>query len=54
MDGKMVYQTTAGNLNYTIDLSGIVKGLYVAQVTNVNGVITQKWYWNKQNLNRLY
>ena len=42
MDGKVVYETSVSNSNYNIDLSGIVKGIYVAQVTNVNGVITQK------------
>jgi len=42
MDGKTVYQTFAGTTNYTIDLSGIAKGLYVAQVSYANGVVTQK------------
>jgi len=42
MDGKTVYQISAGTTNYTIDLSGIAKGLYVAQVSSANGVVTQK------------
>ena len=42
MDGKTVYQTSASTTNYTIDLSGIAKGLYVAQVSSANGVVTQK------------
>jgi len=42
MDGKTIYQISAGTTNYTIDLSGIAKGLYVAQVSSANGMVTQK------------
>jgi len=42
MDGKTAYQTSTGNSNYTIDLGGVSKGVYVVQIFSEQGAISQK------------
>ena len=42
IDGRTIYETSNGSSAYTINLSEMVKGLYIVQVYTQQGVATQK------------
>ena len=42
MDGKIIYEIGSTGNTYTIDLSSVTKGIYMAQIISLNGVVTQK------------